>query len=67
LADEDNLLLVDTDGRKAVTRKVLYKSTQTDLCIVQALDGVTGLRMAEDTNVGDQVYAVGHPALMPQR
>ena len=53
------------DGSK-MPRRILEISDKTDLCLIEAPPGVSGLKMAKsEANVGENIYVVGHPRLMP--
>ena len=53
------------DGSK-MPRRILEISDKTDLCIIEAPPGVSGLKLAKsEAKVGENVYVVGHPKLMP--
>jgi len=58
-------MVVMTDSGDWIPRKILHRSDKTDLCLLDGMPGVEGLELASDSSVGDQVMAVGHPALMP--
>jgi Trypsin-like peptidase domain len=58
-------MVVMTDSGDWIPRRILHRSDKTDLCLLDGMPGVEGLELASDSSVGDQVMAVGHPALMP--
>ena len=60
--NSDNLLLVIRDGGM-LKRQVLEISNKTDLCIIEGWPGIKGLKLGENTNIGNLVFAVGHPLL----
>lgn len=63
-ANSKNLLLV-VRGDHAMKRRVLEISEKADLCIIEGLPGVDGLKPGSEMGVGDAVWMVGHPLLHP--
>lgn len=59
---DGSILVTDVDG-KSMKRQIIEESEYTDLCIVEAPPGVEGLTLGSAPDIGDWVYAVGHPAL----
>lgn len=53
------------DSDRFYSLRVIDVSTVTDLCLVEAMPGFTGLELADSLNIGDDVMAIGHPALLP--
>jgi S1-C subfamily serine protease len=52
-------------GRKKYPMTILEKSDTADLCILNGLPNMKGLKLASDVAIGEDVGVVGHPALMP--
>lgn len=62
---EDNMLYAISASGVNKRLKILERSLKTDLCLVEAPEGMVGLELAGSTFAGDRVRAVGHPRLMP--
>jgi S1-C subfamily serine protease len=58
------MLIFKADGSTAV-RKIIATYDRNDLCLIEGVDGVSGLSVASDNTTGDIVSAVGHPHLRP--
>lgn len=54
----------DASGNK-LSRRVLSNSDFTDLCVVEAMPGASGLSLGSEPKTGEIVAVVGHPKLMP--
>lgn len=54
-----------TDGRTFRPLPVLEVSPLTDLCLIEGIPGVKGLKLADKVSIGEWVNAVGHPHLGP--
>jgi S1-C subfamily serine protease len=53
------------DGSR-LPRRILEISDKTDLCLIEAPPLVKGIKLANsDAAVGESIYVVGHPRLMP--
>lgn len=53
------------DGSQ-MPRRIIAISGDTDLCLVEAPPGVSGIKLAHsEAKVGEGIYVVGHPRLMP--
>lgn len=49
-------------SKKGVIRKIIKKYTKHDLCVMEALPGVSGIRISSDpAENGDHVYTLGNP------
>ena len=48
-------------AKEGIVRKVIKRSNKHDLCIMEALPGVEGIRIGSDAENGDTVYTLGHP------
>jgi S1-C subfamily serine protease len=63
--DKDSLIVEDNDGN-SIRRRVLENSDFTDLCLLEGMPGVEGLKLAKTpVMLGDTEYIVGHPLLRP--
>ena len=62
---KDSLIVMDDSGN-SIRRKILENSDFTDLCLLEGLPGVEGLKLANrGPSLGDTEYIVGHPLLRP--
>jgi S1-C subfamily serine protease len=52
-------------GRKKYPMTILEKSMNADLCILNGLPNMKGLKLASGVAIGEEIGVVGHPALMP--
>lgn len=62
---ENGLVNVADEYGNMIPRRVLLDSDFTDLCVVEAMPGASGLSLGSGPNPGDVVAVVGHPKLMP--
>lgn len=46
--------------------KIIERSSFTDLCLVEPLPGIEGLKVGVEPYIGQQVAAIGHPNLQPK-
>jgi S1-C subfamily serine protease len=58
-------MFVHDDTGVGIPRRILEKSVYTDLCILEGMPGVEGLELTSEPDLGQQLYVVGHPKLMP--
>lgn len=58
-------VLVVLDQDNAVRRRVIKVSDSTDLCLIEGLPGVEGLKIGNEPSVGTDAIVVGHPRLRP--
>lgn len=63
-AEKDTVILTNNDGSHKIWAKIIERSQDTDLCLIEAPDRAIGLSLATHTYAGDRVQAVGHPDLM---
>jgi S1-C subfamily serine protease len=49
-----------------VSLRIIEKAKDTDLCILEAVPGLTGLTLGSQPEIGDNVNIVGHPFLEPR-
>jgi hypothetical protein len=65
IKDSENMLWVSQEGNDAIPRRVIQISDYTDLCLVQPLPGHNGLRVGYGPYLGEHLYTMGHPHLLP--
>lgn len=66
LADKNGFLKIyPPNASRAFLRKIVKKSDQFDLCLVEGIKGYDGLNLAGDVDVGETIGIVGHPTLQP--
>lgn len=59
--------IVSNDGKYKQWHKIIKISDKADLCAIEGVKNLKGIKIAKSgPYVGEQVYSVGHPALMPQ-
>lgn len=59
--DKENLVVIDREGNE-MRRRIIYKSTFSDLCLVEGLPGVEGLSLGSEPDIGQIIASVGHPS-----
>lgn len=52
------------DGR-IMPRRILEISDRTDLCLVEGIPGMDGLKLASNVDIGQTLALIGHPVLQP--
>lgn len=63
--DKQTVEVVSEDG-SSMRRRILAHDGNSDLCLIEGLPGIEGLRVARSgPALGDSLWAVGHPRLMP--
>lgn len=62
---ENGLVNVSDEYGNMIPRRVLLDSDYTDLCVVEAMPGASGLSLGSEVQPGSIVAVVGHPKLMP--
>lgn len=60
----DKVMMAENQHGRVFVR-VLEISTEHDLCILEPIAGKSGLDLASGHSDGDQVFAIGHPYLLP--
>lgn len=60
-SDGISVVLINNDG-KALRRRILEQSKTTDLCVIEAPPGVSGLSLGSAPSIGQVVASVGHPS-----
>ena len=61
---DKNYLLIQKD-EFLMKRRILEISDRADLCLIEGWPGLSGLHLGSPSEVGDMVFAVGHPFLGP--
>jgi S1-C subfamily serine protease len=61
----NNKVLIRDDKGSLIKRSVIDISDESDLCLIEGLPGVTGLKVTSAPDIGDEIAIVGHPLLMP--
>ena len=66
LKDENNILQIKLPGQdRTIPKQVLEMYKTHDLCLVESIEGFSGLNVANNVKVGETVAIVGHPRLFP--
>jgi len=66
--EEGTMALVAVpNSNRFVSRRIIEVSSNHDLCLVEALNDMPGVKLADEVQIGDAVRAVGHPLLRPLR
>lgn len=63
--NEKPLLVSNSSLEDSIPRRVIYMSKKHDICLMEALPGVSGISLASSVDIGDQISIVGHPHLRP--
>ena len=62
--DKQTMVAIDESGN-SYKLKILQKSDYSDLCILEGVPNLSGLKLGSNVSLGDIVEAVGHPSLLP--
>jgi S1-C subfamily serine protease len=62
---QEGLVYVHDSQENILQRRVLLNSNFTDLCVVEAMPGASGMSLGSEPQPGEIVAVVGHPKLMP--
>lgn len=63
---QDGIIFITDDYNRQIPRQIIEESDITDLCLIEALPDYKGyLTVGSESELGDIVYPIGHPALMP--
>lgn len=65
LKDDKDTLMVHTESGQKVLSKIQFDSPTEDLCVLYALPGVEGLRIANVAKPTTYIIVLGHPYLEP--
>lgn len=58
-------LHVENEDGSRTPRAIIKESIYTDLCLIEPMPGVKGLKLGSSTPEGTEVSVIGHPKLMP--
>lgn len=61
----ENGIIWVSDGTRRMPKRIIESSPVTDLCLVEPVEGVSGLSLGSAPRVGQLVHAIGHPRLQP--
>lgn len=61
---DKNAVIQRPDG-SFIKRPILFISGDTDLCLIEGIDGLRGLKIASKVFTGEIIEIIGHPHLMP--
>jgi S1-C subfamily serine protease len=53
---------IKTNSREFI-RKIIYKDSVHDLCLISGIKGLAPLSIGSDQEIGSTMYVVGHPGL----
>jgi S1-C subfamily serine protease len=62
---ETGIVYAKSDTGRPIPLKILERSNQSDLCVLEGLARLTGLTIASGVDLGEELGIVGHPQLMP--
>ena len=63
---KDGYVYISGPGIRPIPRRIVERSRNTDLCLIEGVPGVEGLTIAgSELEIGQQIDIVGHPRLMP--
>lgn len=63
--DHKTLLVID-EGGEMQRRNIIAHDPLSDLCLIEGIQGIVGLTVAgKEPSLGEKIYAVGHPSLLP--
>jgi S1-C subfamily serine protease len=61
VCDDAKSVVVVDEANKRVRRDVIAISNRTDLCLVEGLESLDGLSIADDWDLSELMIALGHP------
>ena len=62
VCEMNEVLFVEAEGSLyPIERKVIKKSDEHDLCVMEALPGHDGIKLGSEPSLGDTLYTLGHP------
>lgn len=63
LKNKDNIVMVEDkmNSGRFLPKRVIEQFEDNDLCIVEGLDGYSGLSMGSETTIGQSVWTIGYP------
>lgn len=62
---KEKIVYIKGPGERLLPKKIVEDSDFTDLCLVEPLEGIDGLDVASEEELGKIVHVIGHPKLMP--
>jgi S1-C subfamily serine protease len=62
-AAENGWVVIKRDGKEGTFKRVIYKDSKADLCLIQGDKRLAPLTIGSDPEKGDLHYIVGHPGL----
>ena len=65
ISKDGRSVLVSNEEGLSIRRAIVARSEYTDLCLVESVPGVEGLKVGEEPDIGQIVASIGHPSLMP--
>ena len=66
LKDKNNFVYISApDANRTIPKKVIEMYDTHDLCLVETIEGYSGLDVARTLKVGSDIAVVGHPKLYP--
>ncbi len=66
ISKDGQTVLVISENGDMIRRNIIAHDGYSDLCLIQGLDDVKGLTIANDVpSKGDKMYIIGHPHLLP--
>ncbi len=67
LKDEHNEVnIISPLYDRPIRRRVIEVANFTDLCLIEPLENISGLRIGSEPSLGDVISVLGHPVGMPQ-
>lgn len=60
---KDGIIMVEleSNSERFIPRRVLEVYEKNDLCLIEGIEGYTGLKLASDYSLGEPVWAIGYP------
>jgi len=65
LRKEGFLDIVVEGSKRKIPKRVIEIYKKHDLCLVEAVQGIKGIKVAKSISIGDDIAIVGHPKLNP--
>lgn len=65
MSNDGYLTVSSSEQSRPIPRRIIERSSVTDLCLVEPLPNVGGLDVASSVDTGEIVAVVGHPKLLP--
>lgn len=64
--DHDELDIISPLYDRPIRKKIIEISNFTDLCLIEPIEGISGLTLGQTLSIGDEVYTQGHPMGMDE-